>query len=429
MAAFSAVEPVQFQDTDGDAVSIKLAGPGSGTIELVNKALQIELTGTTVKSKLTVRSTGGAAVTLTKLNVEDLKSFKAPTVLASHAEITGRYLGDLSLASMDETRLRAQSVRSLKLSGSMKSSRIRLVPDDDMLGLGKLLINGAMENSNVDALADIGTVRVGGMFSSAIIAGVRYKQDDAGTFVQFLPLDEKKDFTGTYAIGNVKITGAAQQRWRDSSFIDSRIAAYNLGDVRLTDAIEHNNGRELGVAGYSVGKITAPYNHYDLVIRQISDPIMYDRRTGTYKEYDPGEIGRLIIEGRFYNPPPYRSTVDVPDSGLVVAKVFEPDLGVTEIVLLPNRTYVTRGANNGPVESLATALVGSTEHLGGGRRGAFRSESGAHDWSVTFYGLPHGGTSTFLHAGAKVETDDGQSWTLPTTGELWAMVRDHLERH
>src|SRR5262245_14957071 len=68
MAAIPLVsgQPISFQDGDGTRVTVRLKGPGSGSLELTNGLLtgaaidRITLTGTTGASKLKIVASGGS---------------------------------------------------------------------------------------------------------------------------------------------------------------------------------------------------------------------------------------------------------------------------------------------------------------------------------------------------------------------------------
>ncbi len=97
-----------YTDADGHAVSVTLSGPGSAVVSVVGSAdttdtdaseVTIATTGTTAKSRLTIRPSGKATTTLDGLQVTgSLASVTAPAVdLAGDLTVTGT-VGSLQLA-------------------------------------------------------------------------------------------------------------------------------------------------------------------------------------------------------------------------------------------------------------------------------------------------------------------------------------------
>ena len=108
--------------------------------------------------------------------------------------------------------------------------------------LGSLVVGGWLDGTTVRSGGSVGPVTVGGMRSSAILAGVA-----AG--VTGLPATSA-DLAAGAALVSLTVRGLRDAS--NHSFIDSRVAATHVGTVSLRGVRFDNGGTPFGVASVSL---------------------------------------------------------------------------------------------------------------------------------------------------------------------------------
>jgi hypothetical protein len=229
------------------------------------------------------------------------------------ADITAGGIGRVTIARNATFTLRADSAQNISINGDLSDSKLVFIPAagaSGKQGLGKLTVGGTMRNTWIQALSNIGSVRAGAMIDSNLMAGIRFTESSPGVFEQMLPKSTpspKYDFTGTYAIKSVSVGGLTG---RDFSFSNTRIAAYNIGNVTLNGVEAHNNDREFGVSAYKLRRVSRRFGgpdagltnqenpKTDFVIRQIFRPLTFRPGNG-YGNYYGGPTGSSASSGTF----------------------------------------------------------------------------------------------------------------------------------
>ena len=144
----------------------------------------------------------------------------------------------------------ANSIASLTTKTDLSNASLRLLrpvdPAGKLLALGKLTVAGWMTNSTVRSDGNIGTVSVGAMNNAILFAGVRLTEVGVP--------DSLDDFTSQAKIGSVSMKGL-HTAFDPHSFINSKIAAYNLPKLALVGA-KRANGATHGIAAHDIGMLT-----------------------------------------------------------------------------------------------------------------------------------------------------------------------------
>jgi hypothetical protein len=127
--------------------------------------------------------------------------------------------------------------------------------NDDSAAISTLSVAGFVRNSTIRTSGDIGTVTFGGMEASNLFAGVDARPDAAS------------DFTDALTIKSFSIKGI--KSYTGDLFIDSQVAAANLGTVKVTGVAVASGTGDFGfvadaitsynrTGGVKVGKTSSP---------------------------------------------------------------------------------------------------------------------------------------------------------------------------
>ena len=414
-------------DGDGTAVTLTLAGPGSGTVAQDDDGrLRVALRDTTGTSSIMIKTDAGGDGLAALAGVDVTGSLRALTAKTAdlHGDLTAsgpvrtvwlntaadggtitsaaslgevRTAGDLGAdvrvpagrvgsinvgGSASSLVVRAARVDRVDVQGDLSDSKVLLLPPADQRGpsgLGRMTVRGAIRASLVHSMADVGTVSAGAMFGSAVVAGIRFEERTSGSdiFDPILPTERNEDpyidFTGSYSIGAVTVSGAARDAGQ-FSFGDSRIAAYRVGNVKLAGVQPENGGRQFGVAGYYVRRVQRRFGGPggDTVsvkqptqagwfsVEQIYEPLVYNAATGTYSG-----SGAVTISGAdFYSDIPFQNVLELPADGVEVGTVANHPTAAT-VRFTVGGTFEARDAQanvvaqHATLAGLALALVGT----------------------------------------------------------------------
>ncbi|MAE65710.1 MAG: hypothetical protein CMJ18_15685 [Phycisphaeraceae bacterium] len=280
---------VSFVDADGDIVTARMRGPGSGTLTLTGSdtgdVASIDLSGTTIKSSLLISTRG--ATTVGDVTVDGslgrlygrgaslvgdvvvsglLKAVRMDHASATHQQtisVGGAGAGRLKLSFTFDT------VADLDIESGMAIKRVRVdqwadaagasdrivAPSVDQLSakhdfgadvevtdvatkraLGRMKVGGWLDGAQVRSAGRIGSVTVGGMRHSSIMAGV----DTDG-----LP-DGASDFQAQTTIDRLTVKGF--RKTGGAAFIDSDVAAWSIRSARIKDISGNNGGNPFGLA-------------------------------------------------------------------------------------------------------------------------------------------------------------------------------------
>jgi len=273
--------PATFVDWDGNSVTIKLTGPGSGNVFCgADKINLISLTGTTEQSKLSLSGKGskwwgpicdrisvdGALKALDAKTATLLKGVTVSGALGSlaldylkgtlsiGASLTGestltatislgaaqdltidshipiKSLTASSWADMDNTAdvITAPRIGDIKIKGDFAAD-LNMTDPAGQVSLGKLTVGGWLDGSDIRCMGSIGSVAVGGMRNTNVFAGVK---DDETRGRSGLPLSAREFSSSESMIADVIVKGLSDEVF---SCVDSNIAAWNLGRITLQD--------------------------------------------------------------------------------------------------------------------------------------------------------------------------------------------------
>lgn len=197
-----------FTDSDGDRYTVKLKGPGRVSVLQNDAGDTLFVSGTTAKSKLSISVTRGTSgdglVQVGRIQVlSALGKFKAPGV-------------DLAGANVN--------------------------------------VNGSLGAVTLHAVRAGSTIAVGGnvtSFTATVFA-------DSFLYVGFTPTNPSEPLTGTFAAGNFKLGSFKVSGLVAPAFVNSVVAAANVGTVTLTSALTDNaphDHRAFGVVGHAIKKV------------------------------------------------------------------------------------------------------------------------------------------------------------------------------
>jgi len=148
--------------------------------------------------------------------------------------------------------LTADSINALNAE-SMTNAVIRLnrpfAPGARSTALNRLNVRGAVTNADIRANSNIGTVSAASMTGSTIFAGVNAGGGGGG---RNLPTAATA-FVSAASIRNVTI----RNRGTTPAFIDTNIAASDLGRMNLGAVQVSNSGRAFGLAAQTVRSVSA----------------------------------------------------------------------------------------------------------------------------------------------------------------------------
>lgn len=279
---------VAFADADGTVATLSLAGPGTARLRFTGAAEQVasrrgatisgtnvalaavEVTGSTLLSRLTVKTTrgGDGAVTVGGLTSDgSLGSVGGRSVdLAGTLAVDGT-IGRADVRNVAGATIAAGSILRLAIAGAMTDSTVTLTDSFNAVvpALGTFAVTGLMTGSRVTAAGNVGAVQVGGMADSQIYAG------RAGT-------DVFPDNAGDFAADPVTIAKVTlgTRRSAGPTFDNSVVAARNFGTVSLgrvdTDNAD-NGGAAFGVVADRFASLSATdAAGQRLKLRRLDDP-------------------------------------------------------------------------------------------------------------------------------------------------------------
>jgi hypothetical protein len=168
--------------------------------------------------------------------------------------------------------LRAASLGKVAIAESMEAD-ITTTDGSAKSAIKQLAVGGWLDGAMVDAVGNVDKVTLGGMRNSqlrmGLAAGVTGLPTSAGSFAN-----------QAATLKSLTITGAAQSS--GTSFIESMVAGWNLGSVKLgivsTDADEANT---LGVAAHTIKGVDYASTSTRTVLRKLVGP-MNDSMTGSF---------------------------------------------------------------------------------------------------------------------------------------------------
>jgi len=148
------------------------------------------------------------------------------------------------------------SIRSLTVKGSIIGAEITLTqaPDADTLALGKAKVKYWMDGSLIAVAGDVGSVVVGGLRDSALLAGVAAPADANGDGVADLP-DPATGFAAPASLRSLKVKGTAADP-AGRSVVNSNVAAWTIGKATLTAVQTDNAGVVFGLAARELASLT-----------------------------------------------------------------------------------------------------------------------------------------------------------------------------
>lgn len=273
--AFGGKTKATYLGVDNRVVTLTLKGPGQGqVIPLGNGVVQVQLTGTSAGSSLTIKG----RTTIDRLAVEgSLKSISAKTAdLAGDMSVSGSLaklvLGNASgghsivigpgsalaaqFASVMDMSLSAPAISKL-VAGAWSSSdgTIETIQTSALSSfttkgdlaanitadqLGKLSVSGTLASSTLRIGGGIGKITAGALRDSTILSGV-------GAQVTGLP-------TGADAFANPAsfISSVSVKSKSPGSFSNTMIAAASIGSLSLGAIASDNGGTPDGVAAMSI---------------------------------------------------------------------------------------------------------------------------------------------------------------------------------
>jgi hypothetical protein len=299
------VKKLSYTEADGTPVMLKLNGPGMGKVIVEGDLLNLEVTGTNVRTSLSVKTNGD--VQLNDIHIASpIGSVKFGAVqttgfVTASGGIRSLTLGDVSgdgslvigafvsnnstpaklkfgsvtnfsiesaqpIASLraekwldtggNDDTIVASSIGRLSIDGDFQAN-VRLLSDKK---LGAVSVKGFLENATFQTLGDIAKITVGGVKNSNIFAGTDARPNG---------LD---DFTSESSLGSFTVKGIAGQT---DLFVDTQIAASKVGKIMLR-----------GIAGDSgdsaFGVVTDQISRYQRIgtpsfsARKIADPGQLD---------------------------------------------------------------------------------------------------------------------------------------------------------
>jgi hypothetical protein len=327
----TAAEPghlLNLRDEDGSKIVVRIGDTGTVSGAIVRGRLELSVSSDSSDTQLTIDVTGGDGKALARTikidskvgsisaaNVE-LRGLLTGTSITSatfraiaNADVQVGWLGALWARSITGSVITADRIGGINVAGDITGSRIFVSPaNDKTAALSSLTVGGTIGQSTIFTLGDVGSVSAAAMIDSNLTAGVRISEDSTATnIIQPLPdahIDDKLyDFTGTYRIDQLVITGKNKQA---VAFSNSVVGAYEVGAVLLYKVDGYSsNGRQFGVAAYKFGGVKRSFDSAhsykntvnspdgDFTIRQISKPIKEFVPTTTSGTY----LGAVTLNG------------------------------------------------------------------------------------------------------------------------------------
>lgn len=191
-----------------------------------------------------------------------VSSIAAASIGAGWTADVGNEIGKLSVKgnvgdsnSVDGVNVTALSAKSISIKGDMEHTQLRFTQNvaDRIYALNKLSVSGLLLDVSLRTVGHINSVTVGAIESSEVLAGV----DDA---VSGMPQDTA-DFTRQATISKFTVKGIKDDVF---STLDTDIAAWDLGKIKLTDVQYDNGGVNFGLTYRTLSslQIKAPDGSY-----------------------------------------------------------------------------------------------------------------------------------------------------------------------
>ena len=257
---------VTFVDADGTVTTVSLLNGGHAYVRFTGAATQvlqngaitlggtdvrltrIDASGTNALSKLAVRVVGGAdrAVTLGGVtSAGPLLSVGGRGVnLTCDMDVNGR-IGKATFNSLTDADVTATDVLKMTVAGALTNSDITLsAPFVPLVRvLGSLAVKGAITDSTISTVGNIGSVKAASLVNSEIYAGI------SGT--DRLP-SVAADFANEALLTKLTLKAPLGT----ASFDNSVVAANNMGRISLGLIDSDNGGVPFGVAGDVIAGLT-----------------------------------------------------------------------------------------------------------------------------------------------------------------------------
>ncbi len=303
----------QFYDADGDLVTVALKGDGTGTIHFAHYGPcdidHIELTGTTVKSSLVIMTKG--STTIRDINTNgSLRSITAKTtdllgnisadgwigsilmddVAGDHVitigvsvrskPVTMKFDQVADLIIVSETPLKSFTasewlggslttpwITNLSIRDGDFSADVILGADTRGFALKKLTVAGKIIDSNVIAEnGSIGTITVGALWNSVFVC-------TAVSNSQVITLsDLEDDIVPGSRLEIKKLTIKGIKNDNSNFFINSNIAAANLGTISLLFPQYDNSGVPFGLVADFIKKVNIIDNVGSTSFKNLNSP-------------------------------------------------------------------------------------------------------------------------------------------------------------
>lgn len=135
--------------------------------------------------------------------------------------------------------LTAGSARNIVIKGSLEDAVYKFTDDHETEtpALAKLKVKYWVDNTRIVSVGDIGSVTLGGLSDSFLFAGV-------STPTTALPVD-RAVLGGGSEIAKISVKGLSGESF---ALLDSSIAAWTVGKVKLGDVCTQNDGDSFGLA-------------------------------------------------------------------------------------------------------------------------------------------------------------------------------------
>lgn len=163
-------------------------------------------------------------------------------------DVTGD-TGKVTVAGSASGSWQGNSVKSMAVNGNVTGLDMRLLaaPDPKAMALGKMTVKGKLESSSITSTGSVGTVAVGTMANSSVVAGTDHAAlgDADGNGVLDMPTVSALDSAAV--IKSFTITGKGAVNLANSNISAGQITKLSLGTVQC-----ENGGTAFGI---STGKL------------------------------------------------------------------------------------------------------------------------------------------------------------------------------
>jgi hypothetical protein len=159
-------------------------------------------------------------------------------------KLTAGSINNLSINGNDTGHLTAGTIRAARVTGQLNNATITLTGTStsrNATSLNHLQVTGSTLSSTILSAGNIGSITTGGISGSSIDAGIA-----SGVYLPSIA----GNFAASSTISSFTVTG------RGSTFVDSNIAAQNIGTLNLGTITTSNKNVAFGVAAGSVGALS-----------------------------------------------------------------------------------------------------------------------------------------------------------------------------